>query len=137
MSSVASVVGRDRLEPPIAQQRLVRADLVKPFPFREPLPFTELEQSRRVVWFALRVDLERTGVEVDLDEGEQSARLAVASPEDAVVPVGLVPAMELRPGLRSRKIADEPRLQPLALLSKKFTRVVNVDLFGELTYRSP
>src|SRR5438045_739869 len=85
----------DGLEPLVAADGLVRADLVEALPLGEPAPLAELEQGGRVPAARVGQVLERVGIEMDADQREQAAGLAVAGPEDLVVPVGVLPAEPL------------------------------------------
>jgi hypothetical protein len=80
--------------------------------------------------------IEGTGVEVNADQGEQSAGLPVASPENVVVPVGRFPSFaETLIGLAEH--SDEPGFKPLAVLVKQQAGVIDVDIFDDLAQRSP
>ena len=72
---------------------------------------------------------------MDADQGEEVAGLAVAGPEDLVVPVGVFPARgprRVEPG----QGRDEPGLQPLALLVEQLAGLVDVQLLDELPERA-
>ena len=79
--------------------------------------------------------VEGVGLEVDTDQGEQAAGLAVAGPEDLVVPVGVFPAEPLG-GIDLAERPEEPGLQPFALLAEQLAGVVDVHLLGELAERA-
>src|SRR5439155_4929504 len=83
------------LEPLVAADGLVGPDLVEPLALGEPASLAELEQRGRVPAAGVAQVLEGVGIEMDADQGEQAAGLAVAGPEDLVVPVRLLPAEPL------------------------------------------
>src|SRR3954471_11836731 len=101
----------DRLEPLVAADGLVGADLVEPLALGEPAPLAELEQRGRVPAGRVAQLVVRGGIEVDADQREQPPGLAVAGPEDLVVPVGLLPAESLD-GVELAEGGEELRLEP-------------------------
>ena len=56
-----------------------------------PVALAKLEERRGVP--SARELVERAGIEVDADQGEQVTGLPVARPEDLVVPLGRLPAL--------------------------------------------
>ena len=58
-----------------------------------PPALAELEEGRGVP--SAREQVERAGLEVDADQGQQVPRLPVARPEDLVVPLGRLPPLAL------------------------------------------
>ena len=87
-------------------------------PFGLPAALAELEKGGGVSGVELAEVVERRGVEMDADQGEQRAALAVPGPEHLVVPVGVFPADAfnwVEPG----EGGDEPGFQPLALHAEK------------------
>jgi len=112
--------------------RLVGADFVKPFALNPPPTVVELENRGRVSVGGVK--LKRTRIEVNADQGEKSPRLAVASPENLVVPVGRFPTFsERRVGLTERR--DEPGFQPFAVLTKEKAGVIDVHIVNDLAER--
>ena len=84
---------------------------------RRPAALAELEE-RGGVTRSRRSSSKGSGVEVDADQGQEPPGLAVAGPEDLVVPVGVLPAEPLdRVDLRQRR--EEAGLEPLALLAER------------------
>src|SRR5512135_1157352 len=129
-------MGSHPLEPLVAADGLVGPDLVEPLPLGAPAALAELELGGGVAGSGLGQVVERGGVEVDADQGEQAAGLAVAGPEDLVVPVRLLPADSLgRVDLGQR--AQEPRLEPLALPAEQLAGAIDVQLLGELAHGAP
>ena len=102
-----------RLEPVASEDGLVGAELVEAFALGVPAPFAELEEGGGIPGVELTQLVERRRVEMDTDQGEQRAALAIPSPEHLVVPVGVFPADAFdRVDLAER--ADKPGFQPFA-----------------------
>jgi hypothetical protein len=120
----------DRLEPLVPADRLVGPNFVEPLPVGQPPPVAELEEGGGMPGRGLGKFLERVRIEVDLDHRKEPARLAVASPEDLVMPVRIFPAEpfeRIDPSQRSEKSC----FKPLALLAKEQASVIDVNLFSE------
>ena len=108
------------------------AGLIDPLTVRAPAALTKLEQGRRVPGGGLPQVVEDLTVEMNAYQGQERPGLAVAGPQDLVMPVGVFPTNPLdRVDLRER--SEEPGFEPFALEAKKFSSVVDMELFGELT----
>jgi hypothetical protein len=124
-------IGRgDRVVAPVSAEGFVGAEGVDALAVGDPVTFAIFEQGRRVSDGVF----EGIGVELDADQREQAPGLAVASPADVVLPVGVVPAgcfERIGPG----EGAEEPGLQPLALLAELEAGLVEAEGVEEVTER--
>lgn len=120
------VSGGDGLIPAVAAHGFVGPDLIEPLPLGLPTPFMEIE-DRRGVTADLRL-LERVRLEMDADEGEEMTSLAIAGPQNLVMPLRILPAQAfftVEPG----EAGDELRLEVLATVSERFPGLVDVQVF--------
>lgn len=116
----------------VGEDGLVGADFVEPFALGDPAAPAIFEEGGGVS----RVGVAEFGVgevvEMDADQGEESVGLAVACPEDFVVPVGVVPA-EAFEGFVLGEGGEEMGFEPLALLAEEVAGLVDLEFFGELS----
>ena len=76
------------------------------------------------------------GIEVDADQGQEPASLAVPGPQDLVVPVRILPADALF-RVKPPERREEPGFQPLSVAMEQRPGAVGMDLFHDLTDRVP
>jgi len=108
---------------------LVRTDFVETLALDPPPALVELENGSRVP--AVVGKIERTRIEVNADQGEQSAGLPVTSPQNVIVPVGRFPSLSERlVGLGEDR--DKPGFKPFAMLAKEKPGVIAMHVFNDL-----
>lgn len=123
-------MGDDRLESVVAEHGLVGLDLVEAFALGAPTAFAELEERGGMAWAGLAEQVEVRAVEMDADQGEENASLAVTRPEDLVVPVRILPADALE-GIDAGQPGEEAGLVPFALLAKQRPCVIDAPFLGK------
>jgi len=122
----------DRLIPPIAAHDLVGKRLVEPFPFGVPMPLSILEnRGRQPAEGKMIVGI---SLEMDAHEGQEAASFPIASPEDLVAPLCVLPSRTFG-RIEPAHCGHEPGLEQLALVVERISGLIDVKVFEELAER--
>ena len=122
----------DGLEPLVAAHGLVGRISSSRFPSACQRPLRN--SNRAVAWRVLGSDRGKSSkearIEVDADQGQEPAGLAVAGPEDLVVPVGVLPAEALG-GTGLAQGVEEVGFEPLAPLAEQVPGMLGMHILGQ------
>lgn len=98
----------------MAEERFVEARFFEASSVRLPTAAMKLEKHCGVPGRVVGILVKWVSIEMDADQGVEPTRLAVASPDDLIVPVGFFPTQAFdRVGFA--KTVQESDLKPLAL----------------------
>lgn len=109
----------------ITTDDLVGTGLIESFAVGVPLALAVFKDSR-----CQTAVLEWTRLEMHANQGQQAACLAVAGPENSIVPPGFFPPGSLK-WFQSHQRGDEPSFQPFSLLMKRLAGLVDVEILDE------